>query len=348
MPSRAILIRADASAEIGAGHVMRCLALAKAWQSTGGSATYLMAECFPAIEERLVREGVTVSRITAAPATPADAQQTAAEATRVNASWLVVDGYRFAPDYLRRLKAAGLRILFLDDDGRFDFYPADVVLNQNISADRKMYEKRDRLTRLLLGPEYVLLRPEFLAETKAREHPAIARKVLVTMGGSDPDNVTGKVLAALTSLGSDIEGRVVVGSGNPWHADLQALTERLVPKVKLARSPENMAPLMRWADVAISGAGSTYWELAHMGLPAIVIAYSADQEDIAKILAERENAISLGWHANLSEEQVSDALLRLLNDYERRCAMSERGRKLVDGQGAARVVKFLQTQYETR
>src|SRR6202035_2187121 len=103
-----------------------------------------------------------------------------------------------------------------------------------------------------------------------------------------------------------------------------------------------MAPLMRWADTAISGAGGTVWELAHLGLPAIVIALSQDQRAIARGLAENDVAVSLGWHANLSEERIGDALRRLLADRERRQAMSERGRKLVDGRGAERVVKFLQ------
>jgi len=341
MPSKALVIRADASAEIGAGHVMRCLALAKAWQNTGGSVTYLMAECVPALEEKLAGEGVAVRRIAAAPGTPADAEQTAAAASRASAAWLVVDGYRFAPDYVRKLKAAGLRILFLDDDGRFDSYSADVILNQNISARPAMYDKREPFTQLLLGPEYILLRPEFLAEPRAREHPAVGRKVLLTMGGSDPENVTGKVLTALSCVQRDVESRVVIGSGNQRLEELQALAATLAPGVKLECSPENMAPLMGWADVAISGAGSTCWELAHMGLPAIVIALSVDQQGIANALAEREIAISLGWHANLSEERISDVLVRLLNDRELRCAMSQRGQKLVDGRGAARVVKFL-------
>jgi UDP-2,4-diacetamido-2,4,6-trideoxy-beta-L-altropyranose hydrolase len=99
---------------------------------------------------------------------------------------------------------------------------------------------------------------------------------------------------------------------------------------------------MHWADIAVSGAGSTCWELAYMGLPFVVIALSPDQRGIAQALSESEVAISLGWHANLSTERVGDALHDLLNDHERRVTMSERGRKLVDGRGAARVVQALQ------
>jgi spore coat polysaccharide biosynthesis predicted glycosyltransferase SpsG len=79
-----------------------------------------------------------------------------------------------------------------------------------------------------------------------------------------------------------------------------------------------------------------------MGLPSIVIALSSDQVGIARGLTENDIAISLGWHANLSEERISDALNSLLGDHGRRIAMSERGTKLVDGHGAERVVKFLQ------
>jgi UDP-2,4-diacetamido-2,4,6-trideoxy-beta-L-altropyranose hydrolase len=336
-----LLVRADASPAIGIGHAMRCLALTKAWQATGGQVCYLMAESIPALEERLAREGVAVTRVSAAPGTVNDAEQTVAESRRLGAAWVVADGYRFEPDYIRKLKEAGLRVLSLDDDGRFDFYAADVILNQNISANCVMYASRESFTRLLVGSEYVLLRPEFLAEPRTREHPVMVRKVLVTMGGSDPENVTRKVLLALLGIKTDLEARVVTGTGNPWQDELQSLAEQRTG-FQLERSPANMAPLMRWADIAISAAGSTCWELAYLGLPAIVIALSRDQREIAGGLAQNHVAINLGWHANLTEERISDALNGLLSDHDRRRAMSERGLKLMDGRGAERVVAFLQ------
>lgn len=336
-----MFIRADASPAIGSGHVMRCLALAKAWQSSGGRVAWLAAENIAALDERLRREGIDLKHVESAPGAAGDAEQTLAEGLSAGAAWVVVDGYRFLPDYIRQLKR-GIRVLFLDDDGRFDFYPADGVLNQNASARPELYGLREPSTRLLLGSDYALLRPEFLAEAQNRACPAIARKILITMGGSDPDNVTGRVLSALSKLDEDIEAKVVMGSGNAREDDLQAIADKSQTRFQIVRSPENMAPLMKWADVAISGAGSTCWELAYMGLPAIVIALSSEQQSIAEVLAQREIAVSLGWHANLSDERIADALLGLLRDHLQRLAMSKHGQELIDGRGAARVVQFLQ------
>lgn len=337
--SPVLLVRADASQAIGTGHVMRCIALAKAWQVAGGTVFWLWAEMIPALRERLDREGIACRRIGGAVGTSSDAEQLIVEARDGNSEWVAVDGYRFLPNYIRTLKRSGLRVLFLDDDGRFDSYEADVVLNQNASAKSTMYANREQTRALLLGGGYALLRPEFLMESPRRDHASIARNILVTMGGSDPANITEKVVHALLPL--DIDLKLVVGGGNLRGEALLNFADRVRPRIQVEFNPENMAQVMRWADVAISAAGSTSWELAYMGLPAVMIAASSDQAGIARYLEEHGIAVNLGWHANLSEEAIRDVLTSLLRDRQRRSEISQRGRDLIDGRGAARVVKFL-------
>jgi UDP-2,4-diacetamido-2,4,6-trideoxy-beta-L-altropyranose hydrolase len=337
-----ILIRADASTAIGGGHVMRCLALAKAWQREGGRVCYLMAETIAALDARFGEESVQHERMAAQPGSLEDAEQTVAWARRLRAPWIVVDGYRFAPDYIHILKASGLRVLMLDDDARFGFYEADVVLNQNIDACAESYQ-RAASTHLLLGANYILLRPEFLDERPQRDITEVARKFLVTMGGSDSENVTASVVRALPRLGDNFEVTVVVGGASPHYESLQGLVERLPVKVHMERSLANMAPIMRWADVAIAAPGGTCWELAFLGVPMILITLSLEQEKNAASISKSGAALTLGWHANLSEQEISDAIKSVMENADRRRAMSERGQKLVDGHGAARVVEFLQS-----
>lgn len=337
-----LLVRADSSTAIGSGHVMRCLALAKAWQRVGGRVCYLTAENIPALEKRFAVETFEETRLGVEPGSKEDAQQTADWAHRLDASWVVVDGYRFGPDYIGILKGSGLRVLLLDDDARFDFYGADIVLNQNINAKPEMYGRREPGTQLLLGADYVLLRPEFLTEARAPGIAGVARKIIVTMGGSDPDNVTSKVLQALSGMAkTDFEARIVVGGGNPHNASLQAAAQPLGDKVRLEENPPNMAPLMTWAEVAVSAAGGTCWELAFLGVPMILISLTSDQDANASAISEQGAALSLGWHANLSPRQIGESLKSLMDSPDLRREMSQRGQKLVDGQGPARVVAVM-------
>jgi spore coat polysaccharide biosynthesis predicted glycosyltransferase SpsG len=95
---------------------------------------------------------------------------------------------------------------------------------------------------------------------------------------------------------------------------------------------------MTWADIAISAAGGTCWELAYLGVPTILIVLTSDQSPNASAISRKGAALNLGWHANLSPRQVGDEVKSLANSVERRRELSERGQKLVDGHGPARVV----------
>ena len=101
---------------------------------------------------------------------------------------------------------------------------------------------------------------------------------------------------------------------------------------------------MCWADVAISAAGGTCWELAFLGVPMILVTASRDQEENVSAISKTGAALSLGWHANLSEDDVLEAIRKVMKDREKRRAMSKSGQALVDGRGAARVVEFLQSR----
>ncbi len=217
-----LLLRTEASVAIGTGHVMRCLALAQAWQDAGGHAVFAMASCTDPLERRLRFEGFETARASVQVGSPADASETARLAHKHDAAWVVVDGYEFGSEYQANLKSRGLKVVFVDDNGHAAHYSADLVLNQNIHASEALYSNREASTRLLLGPEFAMLRREFVAwRNWKRETPVVGRKVLLTMGGSDPDNITRRVIEAIEQV--DIEELRVIavaGGNNPHLASL--------------------------------------------------------------------------------------------------------------------------------
>jgi UDP-2,4-diacetamido-2,4,6-trideoxy-beta-L-altropyranose hydrolase len=257
-----LLLRTDASAEIGMGHVMRCLALAQAWQDAGGRAVFVTAEKTASAEKWLHGESCEVISLSVQPGSAEDGCETIRIAREQSADWLVVDGYRFGCEYVRTVKADGFKVLFLDDYGHAQHYFADIVLNQNVSADETLYQNRDPQTRLLLGTRYCLLRREFLAwHDWKRKIPETGRRVLVTLGGSDQEDLNERVMQALSLVKrEDLQATIVIGGHSP-HRNGEAL--RLAPgkKITVRKNVLNLAELMAESDVAMSAAGSTCWEL---------------------------------------------------------------------------------------
>ncbi len=336
-----LLIRADASADIGTGHVMRCLALAQAWSAAGGHAIFLHASSTPALEQRVHSAGMKTLGLDAERGSTEDAAQTIIQARACDASWVVADGYCFGEPWQKQIKEAGLRLLVLDDYGHAACYHADLVLNQNSFASPLGYEERDAATRLLLGARYALLRPEFLTWREwRREIPEVARKLLVTMGGGDPDNVTAKVIAAAARL-PDAEVVVCVGGSNPNLDALKAAVAAGTANIRLVINATNMPEIMGWADVAFAAGGSTSWELAYLGLPAVVTVLADNQAPIAADLERRGVSQNLGDHRVLTVEEIFSALQSLMANGDQRRAMSDQGRRLVDGRGASRVAAAL-------
>ncbi|MGA2257536.1 MAG: UDP-2,4-diacetamido-2,4,6-trideoxy-beta-L-altropyranose hydrolase, partial [Thermoguttaceae bacterium] len=215
-PRNTLSIRADASPRIGAGHVMRCLALAQAWQDEGGDVAYFQAETTSGIEQRLRAERVEVVYQPVEPGSDADAESLIRFAATRQARWIVLDGYHFDTRYQRLVKEAGLRLLLLDDTGASGHYYADLVLNQDLNAAESLYGNREPYTKLLLGTKYVLLRREFCrCPRKPRDFGDRPRTLLITMGGSDPGNVTLQVIEAVVQLRrDDLQALVVIGPSN--------------------------------------------------------------------------------------------------------------------------------------
>ncbi len=268
-----------------------------------------------------------------------DAAETLALLGSARPSWVVLDGYHFLSEYQRRIRDAGFHLLFIDDYGHAPPYSADIVLNQNISADPSLYREREPYTKLLLGTRYVLLRREFREfPTSGRGMPDPARNVLVTFGGGDTENITGRVIGAIeNSTLPDIDLTVVVGFSNRHTKELESMAGGPGRPVTIVRGATNMAGLMARAHIAITGGGSTCWELIFMGIPSIVVQLAANQRPIADELGRMGAVMNLGDSRDLDPLTLSGSLEHMVHDYRAYYERSQGMRSLVDGRGAVRV-----------
>jgi UDP-2,4-diacetamido-2,4,6-trideoxy-beta-L-altropyranose hydrolase len=337
-----IVIRADASTQIGTGHVMRCLALTHAARTRGMTVSFVCAELPDALEVRLLDARCTVNRIGVIPGSLEDAERTGVLAR--GSQWLVLDGYRFDAAFEAslnaRLEHSSTCILAFDDEGRQAHSNVNAILNQNHGAEQFGPNYSSTATQLL-GSRFALLRPEFLKwQMWERPMPEHISRILVTFGGSDLGNHSLKVLRALEAGFPDsFEIRVIVGAANPHLETLQLFATTTHHQIELCQNVFDMPAVLAWAEFAISAAGSTVWELAFMNVPAVIAVVAQNQFELATAMDGVAGMRNLGWITELEEtvlaKSIQDAMARAQEQ-------SNYGRQLIDGFGAERVLAHLE------
>lgn len=362
-----IVFRVDASVEIGTGHVMRCLTLANALRDQGAECHFLCREHKGHLIEQIEVQGFQVYRLnevspaeietlfpTQDTALPYHAHwlgvqwQNDAEACRpilavLKPEWLVVDHYALDGRWEGATCPANTRLLAIDDLADRE-HLADVLLDQNLGRKMEDYTALVPVQcRCVIGPEFSLLRPEFpqwrnLSLARRRKHPKLKR-LLISLGGVDKDNVTGQVLEALNAcdLPEHCDITVIMGATAPWLNDVKIKASALPWPTEVAVSINDMARRMAEADLAIGAAGSTSWERCCLGLPTLMLVLAENQKAIAQVLDKAGAAVCL-------RHFVSDEFnhhLAALQDPSALLAMSAAAAKLTSGEGAEAISRIL-------
>jgi UDP-2,4-diacetamido-2,4,6-trideoxy-beta-L-altropyranose hydrolase len=357
-----VAIRCDASYEIGTGHVMRCLTLADQLRGMGGEVTFISREHAGNINDVIEKHGFSVHRLPfidthsgrdfeseyarwLAVSPEKDIHDTVAWLREQKSSidLLVVDHYALDAEWEIAARPLVSRIMVIDDlaNRRHD---CDLLLDQNYFED---FEGRyDGLVpdhcRLLLGPGYALLRPEFIrARSCLQKRDGVVRRVLVFFGGVDPTDETSKALRALTTLTDyELKADVVVGQTNPHRAAVEKRC-RQIPGMAYHAQVDNMAELMARAGLGLGAGGVTTYERCCLGLPTLITAIAKNQIAIGKGADEHGVARYLGRSSEVTAEMIAETMTPFLKDATIGAQMAAKARALVDGHGAQRVAEEL-------
>ena len=351
-PHRSLVIRTDAGPKIGTGHVMRCLALAQIWQEHGGRVTFISHCENEKLSQRILEGGFDLVCVTKRHPDPGDLQQTLEMLAMIKGKrsrttpWFVLDGLHFDTTYQKAYKDHGNKVLVIDDMAILPYYHADIVLNQNIHAEDLIYPCAPE-TVLLMGPKYLLLRREFFQYRNCRRSfPEKARKILVTLGGADPDNITVRIIKALNRLGDpDYKVKLVVGPANPHIEGIREELSRSSFVSELLSNVKNVAELMVWADMAICSGGTTVWEFAFLGVPCIVGATTPIEEYLIRGLEKKGLYKTIGWLSDLSIDKLAEEFLNLILDSANRKNLGLLGQCITGANGLEYIYKTMINHY---
>ncbi len=360
-----ILIRSDASMQIGTGHIMRCLTLAGRLREGGHHVSFVCRSHPSNLMEQIQRQGFTVHALVTGIDIPLSTAQPK------HASWLgasqqedadavisiltllgqqgkpidglIIDHYGLDATWEKRMRPWVEWITVIDDlaDRPHD---CDLLLDQNhyFNAEIRYVKLVPATCKMLLGPHWSLLRPEFSA---LRKHPlrdrSMLRRILIFFGGTDPGDDTFKAVQALEF--PEMEGivaDVVVGEANPH---LEKITKACArqPKIQLHVQVDHMASLMAKADLAIGAGGTTSWERCCLGLPSLLVCVAENQKELIQDLEHAGAVRSLGQSVAVSGNSIATAIQNLVVHPKALMKMAEISAQLVDGLGVNRVAEAI-------
>jgi UDP-2,4-diacetamido-2,4,6-trideoxy-beta-L-altropyranose hydrolase len=271
-----------------------------------------------------------------------DARESTAALAGERPDWVVVDHYGLDADWERVLRPHTRHLMVIDDLANRP-HECDLLLDQNFSSGTN--ERYAGLVppdcRLLLGPRYALLRPEYAAHRsrEPRRHGSV-ETVFVYFGGSDPHNLTGVALEALSRRSlRHLKVDIVVGVSNTHGSQLRKLAAAR-PGTVIYRSRPHLADLMSRADLAIGAAGTTTWERMCLGIPSLVVSTAENQRPAAVALAEHGLIQYLGSAQDVGSAELAAAIEKTINGVHL-ADQSLRARLTVDGLGAMRVAECI-------
>lgn len=356
-----VVFRVDASIQMGTGHVMRCLTLADELSKQGSQCHFICREhpgnLITIVSERghqthsLVyddappqavkknKAGNLVHSAWLGTTQEADAALCIALVQQLQADWLIVDHYALDACWEKALKPYCYKIMVIDDLADRQ-HVCDFLLDQNYGSITKRYQGLvpERCI-VLAGTQFALLRPEFAQwrefSLNRRQNNIMIDNILVTLGGADPDNYTGKILEqlAITRLNPQVEITVIMGATAPHLIDIKQQAATMPVKTQVKVSVSNMAELMSKADLAIGAAGSTTWERCCLGLPTIQLVVADNQRRVAKKMAD-DNIVKM-------LEQYTDLLFLLSTAPNWLENVSLAAASVCDGQGVSRIQQFI-------
>ncbi|MET3292093.1 UNVERIFIED_CONTAM: UDP-2,4-diacetamido-2,4,6-trideoxy-beta-L-altropyranose hydrolase [Brevibacillus sp. OAP136] len=347
-----VYFRCDADRFTGSGHVQRCLALAKALGTMGIRSHFIMRQTAEPWVRQLIPVDFTLHVLPEAAPFAQEAEGVIRLLPVGTPFLLVIDSYRIDQGYVQTIRQRGVKLMLIDDLGKLGVYDCDLLLNQNVYAAKLHYRTNPAAVRLF-GPRFALLRDEFLCQRKAarRSYPEQAQSLLLTMGGSDPVNATGKLLGAIeqldTSVKSKLEITVLLGAGHPNPHAIEKQLRRF-PSATCVYQVKRVSAFMAKADVAITAGGTTVYELASLGCPSLILSVADNQKQVGSTMQEQQAGCYLGSNADLDLSTFTTVLNRLLASKEERRCLGVRAARLVDAKGALRVARHIREELSTR
>lgn len=335
------LFRLDVSPFAGLGHLKRCLTLARELVDNHSEVFFLCRAQEIDLSNHIPPNICEWELMPWSHAPEKDAQEVVRVCNSKRIDTVIVDHYRADEAYQDILYRNGIRWLQFDGQARCPIW-ADWLLNMSPGACSSLYAEKIRKNAvLLLGPDYAILRDEFTNKGRRKDIKEDIRRILLTFGGGDDRGATVFCLEAIKSISEDVEIVVLLNSANPQKNQIMQWCSITRNNTKAVLDSKEISHYLAAADLGITAGGTTVFEMAALGVPLLMLQIADNQVPVCRAWQERGYGVNLGPLGNIKKENILSETIALINNIDRRKAMSETGSSLVDGEGARRVAGIM-------
>lgn len=298
------LIRADANFEIGSGHLMRCIAIGQMLVDGGHKVIFLTQTENKNLLNRIEMENIILKKMVKTSNISDDLKKTLEEAKKINIDWIITDGYEFETEYQMAIKREGFKLMCIDDIANCH-YVSDIVLNQNLNAEKLFKYSCEKNTKLFLGSNYLLLRKEFWTQKNIKNKNKNCKRILVSFGNS---NVINKdyFLEIIETLAKYPNFKKITVVSNPSYFEKINIDS----KINVFDFNNNFIEIIKETDLGIIAMGLTSIELLWMGIPFVSTIMNTKQ-DIYRYVYEKKG---IKFFLNIQQfKSIIDTLSENLN-----------------------------------
>jgi spore coat polysaccharide biosynthesis predicted glycosyltransferase SpsG len=346
-----LTLRCDAGEAIGMGHVKRCLGLAT-WLRI--KPTFALLDTPRSVGEEIKSAGYETINLNGT------GSEQAQQLKRLGADAIVFDianpHWRRHPElhagHVKAICDLGIPTAFIDG------FKSDAVLDSDLASRitlcaRPYPEAAPELRgRWLTGIDYFIVSQDLLeGASDALSLPECAQRLLVTTGGSDVGALSPRIIQEVNAEdGPVFDVRLIVGPLMPdrVRADILVAVANSRHTIQVIEGRKDLGADMRWCEMAISTTGLTKYELALNGVPMILVSPNAEHDMNQGHFRDFGAALDLGIADRLVFGAIGKACRSLSLDADRRGEMARRGRAIVDGKGAVRLLKEIKGLIDAR
>jgi UDP-2,4-diacetamido-2,4,6-trideoxy-beta-L-altropyranose hydrolase len=337
-----IAFRVDGSKNIGMGHLIRCIHIAKKLNKK--SNILFIIKDYEEATNLLKREGMKFELINKEYSIDKESRLISRYLDEHNINLLITDILRIKKDYSQEIREKGIKIISLDYLGESKFQP-DIYINTSLVKKWHLnYEPRKADIKYYLGPDYVIL-PNGIKRFIKKNHEIkkLIRKITIAIGGSDKNNITYDIIRSLENKKYDFQIDVVLGPGFINKEKIKSILRdaKIKNNYRVLESVKSIAKQIYKSDLMISGAGELLYQIAAIGTPVFIIPQTSFERLTAKEFESRGFGICFNKE-DVNKKIFLERLENLIEDYELRKSMNKKGKKLIKLNGINNIVRLIE------